>query len=101
MAVTICQVGPGVSRPRRRNGHHAVMPRIWIEAEKPGVSADEPFPFVHRGDPSFHQPARRENLGYVHELGRRHEIELVGLSHPDAPLERMLQLRHEARAGSL
>ncbi len=59
------------------------------------------FHFVHRGDPSFHQPARRENLGYVHELGRRHEIELVGLSHPDAPLERMLRFRHEARAGSL
>jgi len=32
---------------------------------------------------------------------RRNEVELVGVTHPDAPLERVPQFRQEVRPGSL
>lgn len=62
--------------PRRRNGDRAVVPRIRIEAEEPSLPPGELLPFVRRGKASLHQPALRRDLGDVHELRGRHEIEL-------------------------
>src|ERR1022692_2171802 len=94
---TSCHVGPRVFR--QRFGMLIMQAALRIDAENSACLTDEPLPFVRCGDPGFRQAALRRDLGDLRELGRRHEIELIGIAHPDATLERVLQFRQEVRAG--
>jgi hypothetical protein len=86
--------------PRRRNGDYAVIPGVRIEAEKTGVAADEPLPFVRPSDACFRQPALCQSLTKSKSCAGA-EIELVRVPHPDAALKRLVQFRQEVRPSRL